>query len=140
MSAKPPLYVIRVYSDRENSQFEDVPFAPGKFLLAEAIAIEEEANLTWPQVIAGVGQFRVSALRAVIWIMRKRSNPKLKITGVVLNIEDIELLDPDDMPEYGATTPDELEPEVALEPEAPKDDSSPTPDTPTIPIPETPED
>lgn len=139
MSKTIPLWLIRVYSDKENNEFEDIEFTPGKFLLAEAIAIEHEAGLTWPQVIAGVGAWRASAIQAVIWVMRKRSNPKLKLSGVVLSIEDIELLDPDDMPEYGAITPEEVEPEVALEPEAPKDRNSPGPATPEIPIPETPE-
>lgn len=126
MSPTPPLYVIRVWKDRDAGEFEDYPFTPGKFLLAEAIAIEEEAGLTWPQVIAGVGGWRVSALQAVIWILRKRKNPKLKLSGVVHNIEDLELLDPDLMPEYGGTAPADLEDEMALDDsaddEAPKDE------------------
>lgn len=133
MSTTTPLWVIRIYSDRDNDKYEDMPFYEGKFLMAEAILAEEVAGLTWPQVVAGVGAWRVSALRVVIWLLRKRSNPKLKITEVVLNTGDITILDPDDMPEYGAITPEELEPEVALadsEPEAPKDQTSDGPGAP----------
>lgn len=142
MSKTIPMWVIRVYSDKENNQFEDIEFTPGKFLLAEAVAIEERANLTWPQVITGVGMWRASAIQAVIWILRKRSNPKLKYSDIVLSIEQIEVLDPDDMPEYGATTPGELEPEVALEPEVqdtPKDQSSNGPEAPLPTTPVSPE-
>lgn len=146
MSPKPPLWIIRVFSDLENDKYEDIPFTPGKFLLSETIAIEEYANLTWPQVITGVGAFRTTALRAVIWIMRKRSNPKLKLSQVEFSIEDIQVLDPDVMPEYGYVSPDELEPEVALEDESeavqdtPKEESSNEPAPPLPMTPETPED
>lgn len=133
MSANPPLWVIRVYTDRDSDQFEDYPLAPGKFLLSETIAIEEQANLTWPQVIAGVGAFRTTAMRAVIWVLRKRKEPKLKLTAVELNMEDVELLDPDEMPEYGYVAPADVEPEVTAE--DPKDSGSSEPETPAISTP-----
>lgn len=126
MSPKPPLWVLRIYTDRDNDQYEDVPFTPGKFLLSETIAIEEQAGLTWPQVITGVGAFRTTAMRAVIWIHRKRSNPKLKLIAVELNLEDLELLDPDDMPEYGYIAPADVEPELA-DAEGPKEPASTEP-------------
>ena len=133
MSANPPLWVIRVYTDRDSDQFEDYPFAPGKFLLSETIAIEEQANLTWPQVISGIGAFRTTAMRAVIWVLRKRKEPKLKLTAVELNMEDVDLLDPDEMPEYGYVAPADVEPEVTAE--DPKDSGSSEPETPGISTP-----
>jgi hypothetical protein len=128
--SKPPLWVIRVYEDKDADpdKFEDYPFTPGKFLLSETILVEEECNLTWPQVITGVGMWRASALRAVIWILRKRSNPKLKVHQVELDAGNIELLDPDDLPEYGKVTPADLEPEVTAE--DPKDSGSSEPGSP----------
>lgn len=134
MSENPPLWIIRVYEDRENDpeKFEDYPFTPGKFLLSETILIEEQANLTWPQVIAGVGAWRATALRAVIWILRKRSNPKLKLSMVEMNAGSIEVVDPDDLPEDSEADTENLEPEVADE--APKDLSSNEPDSLATPI------
>lgn len=145
MSANPPMWVIRVFEDvdADPEKFEDYPFTPGKFLMSETILIEEQCNLTWPQVITGIGTWRTTALRAVIWALRKRSNPKLKLHTVEMDIGNIQVLDPDDMPEYGYVAPADLEPEVELaEPEAPKDESSDEPapqDTPiSPPLPESP--
>jgi hypothetical protein len=131
--SNPPLWVIRVYEDKDADpgKYDDYPFTPGKFLLSETILVEEEVNLTWPQVIAGVGAWRASALRGVIWILRKRSNPKLKLHEVELDAGNIELLDPDDMPEYGYVAPADLEPEVIEE--GPKDESLTEPDDQTPP-------
>lgn len=135
MSPKPPLWIIRVFQDKDNDPdtYEDYPFTPGKFLLSETIAIEEQANLTWPQVISGIGAFRTTAMRAVIWVLRKRKEPKLKLTAVELNMEDVELLDPDEMPEYGYVAPADVEPEVTAE--DPKDSGSSEPETPATSTP-----
>lgn len=137
-----PLWIIRVFEDKaqDREKYEDYPFTPGKFLLSETILVEEQVNLTWPQVITGVGVWRASAIRAVVWILRKRSNPKLKLHEVEMDSGNIELLDPDDLPEYGKVDPADLEAEVATE--APKDSSSSEPDTATSttapPLPDSP--
>lgn len=98
---------------------EDILFDPGKILLSEALAIEDKFDLTWPQVVVGVNVARMKAVAAVVWVMRKRISPTLQPSDVEFNIGDLEILDPDKMPEYGGT-PDEVD-----EGEAPKDSTEP---------------
>jgi hypothetical protein len=80
---------------------EDLLFDPGKILLSETLAMESAFNLTWPQIIAGVAVGRTSAVAAVVWVLRKRKNPKLRPAEVEFSMEDYENVDPDYLPEYG---------------------------------------
>lgn len=80
---------------------EDILFDPGKTLLSETLAVEDRFNLTWPQLIVGIGTGRTRAIAAIIWLMRKRSQPKLQPADIELNMADLDVLDPDYLPEYG---------------------------------------
>lgn len=83
---------------------ETILFDPDKLLVSEVVAIEDQqtgAGLTWPQVMGGLAIGAGSALRACVWIMRKRSNPKLKISDVEFAWGDITQEDPDVLAEYG---------------------------------------
>lgn len=88
------------HSDKD-AEKEEILFDPDKLLVSEVVAIEKAANLTWPQVMAGLNIGAASALRAAIWIMRKRANPKLQLHEVEFNWGELRNLDPDYRPEYG---------------------------------------
>lgn len=77
-------------------------FDPGKLLLSETLAMEQKYNLTWAQIIAGVAMGRTSAIAAVVWVLRKRKNPKLRPAEVDFSMEEFDASeDPDYLPEYG---------------------------------------
>lgn len=118
---------------------EELLFDPGKLILAEMIAIEEQANLTMPQVIVGVNAGRMSAVRAVVWILRKRKTPQLRLQDVEFTWEQYSLVDPDLHPDYMILEPGEESPfEQAAEdePEDPKDEAPPSSDEPATPTPQ----
>lgn len=98
---------------------EEIWFDHQKILNVEAIAIEKAAGLIWTEVLVGLAQGRISAVSAVVWIMRKRANPSLLFDSVVFDVGDYEIIDPDTDPRYA-------EPEA----DVPKDE--PTPAEPTF--------
>lgn len=125
-------------------EVEDLLFDPGKMLLSETIAVEKATQWSWPQIIAGLNAGAVQAIRGVVWVMRKRSNPRLKIDDVEFSMEAYTLLDPDEEEGYWVLASDndpdeettwvgddapEVEPtaESDSEPEDPKD-STPAPE------------
>ena len=73
---------------------------PGKLLLSEIVAAEKATGLTWPQVWVGVNQGQAQAIQAVVWLMRKRSNPRLRLSEVEFAMGDYRMKDPDFDPEY----------------------------------------
>jgi hypothetical protein len=101
-----PDLVIRI-SDTEEYRFD-----PKKFLNVEAIAVEKAANLTWPQVMIGLNNGQMSAVTAIVWLLRKRENPVLQYSDVEFGT-DVEVIDPDQDERY------------AVEAEVPKDSESP---------------
>jgi len=121
---------------------EELMFRPDKTLLSEAIAAEKVTGLTWPQIVYGLINGSHIAIQAVVWIMRKRSNPKLRITEVEFSMDEYRRLDPDFMPDHWVLTDDEdgvevdaegniIVPEAEDEPETaedPKDSTSPQAD------------
>jgi len=107
---------------------------PGKLLLSEIVAAEKATGLTWPQVWVGVNQGQAQAIQAVVWLMRKRSNPKLRLSEVEFALGDYRMKDPDFDPEYWVPDgdDDELPGEAALiesafdpEPSTPEHDGGP---------------
>jgi hypothetical protein len=86
---------------------EIIRFDWKKFLNTEAIAIERKFGLDWVQVQLGVAAGRLSAVTAIVWVIRKRSNPKLLPDEVVFNVGDYDIIDPDVDPEYGGTPLDD---------------------------------
>ena len=73
---------------------------PGKLLLGEIVATEKVTGLTWPQIWVGLNQGHAQAIQAVVWLMRKRSNPKLRLSEVEFTMGDYRLKDPDFDPDY----------------------------------------
>lgn len=114
---------------------EEILFDPGKLLVSEVVAIEKAAQLVWAQVIGGLNMGNGSALQAAVWIMRKRSNPKLKLSEVEFAWGDLTNLDPDYRTEYGGIprgeafgdeeVADDNQPEDRPQDEAPKEDPVP---------------
>jgi hypothetical protein len=116
---------------------------PGKLLLSETIAAEKATGLTWPQIWVGVNAGQAQSIQAVVWLMRKRSNPRLRLSEVEFSMEDYRLKDPDFLPDYWipeegenpADPPESVteaalvdrafEPETDSEPEAPKAQDQP---------------
>jgi len=86
---------------------EDLMFDPGKILLSETVAVERATDLPWPAVVQGVGRGLMIAVGAAVWVLRKRSNPRLKPQEVEFTFDDLSLLDPDIMPEYWITVGDD---------------------------------
>lgn len=73
---------------------------PSKLLLGEIIAAEKATGLTWPQIWVGVNSGQGQAIQAVVWLMRKRSNPRLRLSEVEFAMGDYWLKDPDFDPDY----------------------------------------
>lgn len=97
-------------------------FDPKKILSAEAIAIEKVVNLTWAQVMVGLNTGRMSAFAGVVWVLRKREEPRLRFEDVLFNVGDVELIDPDTDPRYAVpedAVPDATAPEALELPKAP---------------------
>src|SRR5215207_6644416 len=109
---------------------EEILFDPAKILLSESIAMERATGLSWPQIVAGINNGVMVATQAAVWVMRKRSNPRLKLSEVVFNTGDYMLVDPDVHPDYLILEPGEELP--GSEPEVPDAGEYPT-DEPTAP-------
>lgn len=92
---------------------EQYLFDHGKILLSETIAIEKATQMPWPQIVLGLQGGLSTAVRAVVWVLQKRSNPKLRIEAVECSMEEYELLDPDYDPEYWVLADDD-EPDFAV--------------------------
>lgn len=87
---------------------------PGKLLLSEIITTEKATGLTWPEIWLGVNRGHMAAVQAVVWIMRKRSNPRLKLSDVEFSLGDYRQKDPDFDPDYWVPDgPDDELPESA---------------------------
>lgn len=84
----------------EGDDPEDLLFDPGKIMVSETIAMENATKWAWPQILAGVNAVSGTAIRAAVWVLRKRGNPRLKLDEVEFNMGDFTLLDPDEMEEY----------------------------------------
>jgi hypothetical protein len=121
MAVSPDL-VIRI-SDTEEYRFD-----PKKFLNTEAIAVEKVANLTWPQVLVGLNTGQMSAVTAIVWLLRRRKDPTLAFADVQFDTG-IEVIDPDTDERYDGGQPEPVEDTEA--PKAPEDPS--TPSTPSQP-------
>ena len=105
---------------------------PGKLLLSEIVAAEKATGLTWPQVWVGVNQGQAQAIQAVVWLMRKRSNPRLRLSEVEFALGDYRMKDPDFDPEYWVPDGDDDElpgddttEATAAAPDTPEHDGAP---------------
>lgn len=114
--------------DGEVTEYEDIVFAPGKLLLAEAIEVEKTnyfGNLTLSQLTSGLLTGSALATGASIWIMHKRSNPSLKPGTEQFVSENVHVMDPDFLPEHGGIPFGQAAGDFGPEPEpaeeAPKD-------------------
>lgn len=87
---------------------EEHTFDWKKLLNAEAMAIEKATKVTFNQFLVGLVGGHAASLTAALWIMRKRSDPKLRFEDVVFSMGDLQLIDPD------TETPD-AEPEPPAE-------------------------
>lgn len=79
---------------------EELLLEPGKLLLSEIIAAEKASQLTWPQILLGLDHGQARAIQTVVWILRKRHNPRLQLRDVDFSMEDYWNKDPDFLPGY----------------------------------------
>lgn len=118
---------------------EHILVDPGKLLLGELVAAEKATGMSWPEIWVGVNRGQMQAVQAVVWLMRKRSNPKLRLSEVEFALEDYRMKDPDFDPDYwilepgeeppGADGSDDTSDDPETETEAPKaQDTVPTPE------------
>lgn len=95
-------HLIRITTDPDSPDgVEELLFDPGKIMLSETLAMEKAFDLTWPQIIAGLVVGRTPAIAAAIWVLRKRSNPKLRPSEVDFAMDALRVDDPDYEPAYG---------------------------------------
>lgn len=80
---------------------------PGKLLLSELVTVEKVTGMSWPVIWLGLNRGEARAIQAVVWMMRKRHNPKLKLSDVEFSMEDYRLKDPDFLPDYWIPEGDE---------------------------------
>lgn len=73
---------------------------PGKLLLGEIVAVEKATGLAWPQLWGGLNLGEARSIQAMVWMMRKRSNPRLRLAEVEFAMGEYQLTDPDYDPEY----------------------------------------
>ena len=122
---------------------EKILLDPGKLLLSEIIAAEKATQMTWPQIWVGVNRGHMTAIQVVVWLMRKRSNPRIRLSDVEFSYEDFWVKDPDFDPEYWIPDgdddelPDDTEPDTVP---APDDDAEPDSEDPKDPEPGRPQD
>jgi len=92
-------------------------FSVSKLMNVEAIAIEKQTGLTVAGLLAGMFGKSAVAITAVVWVLRKRSEPRLRYDEVEFSIGDCDIEDPDE---------DEEEP-AAEEQAAPKEPAKKAP-------------
>jgi hypothetical protein len=84
--------MILIYSPHDGEKRE-YAWNPGKLLSPEAEAIEDVGGRTWesfPEFGAKFMKNNAKALRAALWIMQKRENPRLKFSDVVVAIDELD--------------------------------------------------
>lgn len=114
--------IIRINDDDGNA-LEEYRFDPRKFISPEAIAAEKVTGLFWSHLMIGLHNGSAQAVTAVVWLLRKRNDPKLKYTDVVVNVGMTEVVDPDLDERYA-------EAETAVEDSADTDTETDDTDTP----------
>jgi hypothetical protein len=117
--------IIRI-NDDDGKALEEHRFNPSKFLTAEAIAAERVTRLNWLQIMAGTLSGNMACIAAIVWLMRKRKDPKAKYDDVQFCVGDVEVFDPDVDERYQPEPPPEPMDVGDLnqaEPEGPKDES-----------------
>lgn len=125
--------IIRINDDDGNA-LEEYRFDPRRFITAEAMLAERQTGQTWASLMVGINVGQITAIHTIVWLLRKRNDPKLKPTDVVFNAGMVEVVDPDSDERYeGGQDEDEdlIEyQERPREDEAPKPSAGPTPNTP----------
>jgi len=71
-------------------------FNPNKMLNVEYIAIERAAHLTVTQLGTGLRNGSLTAVTAIVWVLRKRDEPRLQFGEVLFTLDECEIEDPDD--------------------------------------------
>jgi hypothetical protein len=69
-------------------------FQPRKLLSPEAEAIEDVGGATWdnfPAFTEKLAHSNMKALRAALWVMRKRTEPRLRFDQVVIRVGEVDL-------------------------------------------------
>jgi hypothetical protein len=106
---------------------EELLFDPAKIMVSESIAMERATGLAWPQIVAGINNGVTVAIQAAVWVLRKRSNPKLLRSDVEFNMGDYVLLDPDVHPDYLIHSDDPDDPELGESDEEAEREPDPVP-------------
>ena len=88
-------------------------YDPSKILNVEAIAAQKVTGLGWAEWLDALGKGDMTALTALVWVLRKRTEPELRFTDVSFPIGDVEYEDDDEVAEVPtppADEPDEVQP------------------------------
>ena len=102
---------IHIYIGPRDGDRTKYVFDYQKLMNVEAIAIEKVCKLTVGDLLVGMATKSLLAVTAVVWVLRKRNEPRLQFSDVEFSVGECELVDPDELEE-------EVEPE---EPAAPKE-------------------
>jgi hypothetical protein len=97
--------IIRI-NDDDGEALQEYRFDPRKFITSEAIEAEKATGLFWAHIMVGLDNGSAQAVAAVVWLLRRRDEPKLKFGDVIFNVGMTEVFDPDTDPRY-ADGPDE---------------------------------
>lgn len=77
-------------------------FIRDRMMNVEAIAIERATGLTLLEVRDGLMSLSMTAVTAILWILRRREEPGLQFEDVNFELGDIEVELPDEEPEEPA--------------------------------------
>jgi hypothetical protein len=89
--------VLLIYMPQDGER-QEFPFKPNRLLSVEAEAIEDVGGESWSSHAEwwsklGAGNFK--ARRALLWVMLRRANPRLRFAEVVIYVDEL-LLDYDE--------------------------------------------
>lgn len=70
-------------------------YQPKKLLNVEYIAIEQATGLGLEQLGEGLINLSMTTVTALVWVLRKRDEPRLQFGEVVFELGDVQLEDPD---------------------------------------------
>jgi len=82
------MYLIYKPAEDDVQKFE---FKPAKVSAFEAEAVEDATGMDWDDVTTKLLKGNVKARRALLWMMLKRTHPKLKFSDVSFSLGELEL-------------------------------------------------
>lgn len=86
---------------------KELPFDLGKLLNVEVIALTKATGIKFNELGPRMQAMDYEAITAIVWILRKRTEPDLRIGDVTFPIDSFELVaDEDDEPDPKDQTPE----------------------------------